>query len=146
MAIVKVPQLVCDRPKCGRAKGTETRTVVEANGRVWQLELCPPHRAWLDRQTALLIETARFVSGPRLPDPPPPPPPAGNGNGNGNGHTEATDIAELLGGAELELPPSNAEIRHWARQGGLKVNDQGKIPAAILEAYNAAHDLVGAAQ
>lgn len=32
-----------------------------------------------------------------------------------------------------------AAMREWARQNGHKVGDKGRIPAAIVEAYNAAH-------
>jgi len=30
-------------------------------------------------------------------------------------------------------------IRHWARKNGHKVGDKGRIPANVLEAYNAAN-------
>jgi hypothetical protein len=32
-----------------------------------------------------------------------------------------------------------AEVREWARQQGHKVNDRGRIPATIMEAYEKAH-------
>lgn len=32
-----------------------------------------------------------------------------------------------------------AEIRAWAKSKGLKVNDRGRIPAAIVEKYDAAN-------
>ncbi|MFI0484954.1 Lsr2 family protein [Actinomadura sp. 9N215] len=33
----------------------------------------------------------------------------------------------------------SAEIREWARQAGIKVNDRGRIPADVVERYEAAH-------
>jgi len=32
-----------------------------------------------------------------------------------------------------------AEIREWARANGRKVNERGRLPATIIEAYEAAH-------
>jgi nucleoid-associated protein Lsr2 len=32
-----------------------------------------------------------------------------------------------------------AEIREWARSNGHKVNERGRIPATIIEAYDKAH-------
>lgn len=32
-----------------------------------------------------------------------------------------------------------AEIREWARANGHKVNERGRIPAAVIEAYEKAH-------
>jgi hypothetical protein len=31
------------------------------------------------------------------------------------------------------------EIREWAKNQGLKVNERGRIPAAVIEQYQAAH-------
>ncbi|MEU5994969.1 Lsr2 family protein [Spirillospora sp. NPDC047418] len=33
----------------------------------------------------------------------------------------------------------SAEIREWARSAGIKVNDRGRIPANVIEQYEAAH-------
>ncbi|WP_242906707.1 histone-like nucleoid-structuring protein Lsr2 [Actinomadura terrae] len=33
----------------------------------------------------------------------------------------------------------SAEIREWARSAGIKVNDRGRIPATVIEQYEAAH-------
>ena len=32
-----------------------------------------------------------------------------------------------------------AEIREWARKNGHKVNERGRIPATVIEAYDKAH-------
>lgn len=33
----------------------------------------------------------------------------------------------------------SAEIREWAKSAGIKVNDRGRIPANVIEQYEAAH-------
>lgn len=45
--------------------------------------------------------------------------------------------APARGGARSEN--NTAEIREWARQNGHAVSERGRISAAVLEAYEAAH-------
>ncbi|MFC9975308.1 Lsr2 family protein [Spirillospora sp. NPDC050679] len=33
----------------------------------------------------------------------------------------------------------SAEIREWAKRQGIKVNERGRIPATVIEQYEAAH-------
>lgn len=33
----------------------------------------------------------------------------------------------------------SAEIREWAKQVGIKVNNRGRVPATVIEKYEAAH-------
>ncbi|MGP4030185.1 histone-like nucleoid-structuring protein Lsr2 [Actinomadura sp. 3N407] len=33
----------------------------------------------------------------------------------------------------------SAEIREWAKSAGIKVNERGRIPASVIEKYEAAH-------
>ncbi|TMR40554.1 histone-like nucleoid-structuring protein Lsr2 [Actinomadura geliboluensis] len=33
----------------------------------------------------------------------------------------------------------SAEIRQWAKVHGIKINERGRIPAAVIEQYQAAH-------
>ena len=47
-------------------------------------------------------------------------------------------------GAERARPanPTGAplsEVREWARQNGHQVSSRGRVPASVIEAYNAAH-------
>ena len=37
--------------------------------------------------------------------------------------------------------PNNAEVRSWARQSGLTINDRGRIPASVLTAYRDSQDV-----
>jgi hypothetical protein len=36
-------------------------------------------------------------------------------------------------------PPSNAEVRSWARQAGLTVSDRGRVPASVMTSYRSAN-------
>ncbi|WP_411093420.1 histone-like nucleoid-structuring protein Lsr2 [Streptomyces sp. 049-1] len=40
---------------------------------------------------------------------------------------------------EVTHGPSAEEVRVWARQNNLQVNDRGRVPAHIKEAYDKAH-------
>ncbi|MBY8880187.1 histone-like nucleoid-structuring protein Lsr2 [Actinacidiphila acidipaludis] len=51
----------------------------------------------------------------------------------GRGRTKA---ARSGGGAS---GPDTAKIRAWAKEKGYEVNDRGRVPAAIREAYETAH-------
>lgn len=35
--------------------------------------------------------------------------------------------------------PDYSDVREWATQNGHKVSDRGRVPASVLEAYEAAH-------
>lgn len=64
------------------------------------------------------------------------------------GHIEAADEAppplEMPddgddGDDPDDSPVSNQQIRDWARENGIEVSDRGKIPASVIEQFNAAH-------
>jgi hypothetical protein len=37
-------------------------------------------------------------------------------------------------------PPSNVEVRAWARQNGFTVSDRGRVPASVMTAFRNAQD------
>jgi hypothetical protein len=39
----------------------------------------------------------------------------------------------------LPVPPSNAEVRSWARHNGFTVSDRGRLPTSVMTAYRNAH-------
>lgn len=43
------------------------------------------------------------------------------------------------GPGESAGPPSNAEVRSWARANGLTISDRGRVPASVLTAFRDAH-------
>jgi hypothetical protein len=57
----------------------------------------------------------------------------GSGRASGGGRSRATG-----GGGRMDREQAGA-IRDWARKNGHQVGEKGRIPATILEAYNAAH-------
>ncbi|MGY1914764.1 Lsr2 family protein [Blastococcus sp. HT6-30] len=57
----------------------------------------------------------------------------GAGRASGGGRTRATG-----GGGRMDREQAGA-IRDWARKNGHAVSDRGRIPASVVEAYEAAH-------
>ncbi|MFF2327338.1 MULTISPECIES: histone-like nucleoid-structuring protein Lsr2 [unclassified Streptomyces] len=47
------------------------------------------------------------------------------------------DARETAGGRRPDRGPEGEAIRLWARANGYLVNDKGRIPASIREAYEA---------
>jgi hypothetical protein len=56
----------------------------------------------------------------------------GGGRPSGGGRSRAT------GGGRMDREQAGA-IRDWARKNGHAVSDRGRIPASVVEAYEAAH-------
>jgi hypothetical protein len=87
-------------------------------GRNYQIDLSAENAAKLREALSPFIDAARKAGG----------------RGSGRGRRQA---------ASAEKPTrSNRDethaIREWARQNGHKVNDRGRIPKSVLEAYQAA--------
>jgi Lsr2 len=55
-----------------------------------------------------------------------------SGRASGGGRSRAT------GGGRMDREQAGA-IRDWARKNGHQVSDRGRIPAGVVEAYEAAH-------
>jgi hypothetical protein len=58
----------------------------------------------------------------------------GSGRASGGGRSRATGG----GGGRMDREQAGA-IRDWARKNGHNVSDRGRIPASVVEAYEAAH-------
>ncbi len=58
---------------------------------------------------------------------------SGGGRASGGGRSRATG-----GGGRMDREQASA-IREWARRNGHQVSDRGRIPASVVEAYEAAH-------
>jgi hypothetical protein len=58
---------------------------------------------------------------------------SGSGRASGGGRSRATG-----GGGRMDREQAGA-IRDWARKNGHAVSDRGRIPASVVEAYEAAH-------
>ena len=57
----------------------------------------------------------------------------GGSRASGGGRSRATG-----GGGRMDREQAGA-IRDWARKNGHEVSDRGRIPASVVEAYEAAH-------
>ena len=60
---------------------------------------------------------------------------AGRGRASGAGRSKATGGS---GAGRMDREQAGA-IRDWARKNGHEVSDRGRIPATVVEAYEAAH-------
>ena len=98
------------------------------DGAAYEIDLCEEHAA------SLREDLASYVGAARRPGPT-----AGGARRGGGGG------GRPRGGGGGEKPAASgdkgktAEMREWARANGHKVNERGRIPAAVVQAYEAAH-------
>lgn len=89
-------------------------------GREYEIDLSEANHKELENSLAGFIESARPVGR------------AGRGRSGTGGNV-----------APKSRPATNREqtqaIREWARQNGHQVNDRGRIPRSVIEAFEAAH-------
>jgi len=84
----------------------------------YEIDLSDAHAAQLRDALALYVANARR---------------AGTlGGSSGGGRSRGG------GGARTDKEQTSA-IREWARRNGYEVNERGRIPSAVLDAYNAQH-------
>ncbi len=104
--------VVCDLPHDGEVEGEETVSF-SFDGTAYEIDVCAKHAKELRDKVSPFVDHARKASGA------------------GVGRRRRT-----RGGPGRER---SAEIRAWAKQRGYKVNERGRIPAAIVAEYDAAH-------
>lgn len=112
--------LVCDLHD-GDVEGEETLTFA-LDGGSYEIDLCEDHAAELRDAMAPYVGAARR-SGRS----------AGTSQRRSSGG--GTPRARRASSGDRDL----ADVRTWARANGHEVNDRGRIPNAVLEAYDAAH-------
>ena len=56
----------------------------------------------------------------------------------GGGRASGTGRSRPTGGGRMDREQAGA-IRDWARKNGHNVSDRGRIPASVVDAYEAAH-------
>jgi hypothetical protein len=98
------------------AVGTVTFSL---ENRSYEIDLSDENTDKLHDALAPFIEHGRQVSG--------------RGTGRGRRRTQAADEKPARSNRE-----ETAAIREWARANGHKVNDRGRIPKSVIEAYQAA--------
>ena len=61
---------------------------------------------------------------------------SGSGGGRGAGSRRGSGASSSTSSSDRQR---TAAIRAWAREQGLEVNERGRIPTRVIEAYDAAH-------
>ena len=116
MAQKTVVTVVCDLPHDGEIEGNETVSFA-FDGASYEIDVCSAHAKELQDTFGPYAEHGRRISA------------AGAG-------------ARRRGRARTRSGPGrerSSEIRAWARQHGHKVSERGRIPASIIQEYEAAH-------
>jgi hypothetical protein len=105
-----VVTVVCDLPHDGEIEGNETVSFA-VDSSAYEIDVCTAHAKELHDIFSGYIEHARRVSvGPRR-----------RKTRTGPGRERSS------------------EIRQWARERGEKVSERGRIPASIIQEYEATH-------
>jgi hypothetical protein len=107
----KVQVILVDDMDGGSADETVSFSL---DGVSYEIDLSTKNAAAFRDAFAQYVGTARKVGG--------------RGAGRGTGRRRST------GGDNR-----TAQIREWARSNGQKVNERGRIPATVIEAYDKAH-------
>jgi hypothetical protein len=110
--------LVCDVCDDGNV-GTTTSTF-GLDGTSYEIDLCDRHAGDLKDGLATFVGNARRAGGS-----------AGGRRGGGSGRRSASPAA-----ADRQR---TQDIRAWAKANGEKINERGRISAAIVERYEKAH-------
>jgi hypothetical protein len=133
MAKTLIVQLTCDRCKAEKGENVEGSETVTFgfDGYDYSLDLCQEHAADFHNTVQGLIGWSSDRSR----------------SGSGRRPRRSSGVEETSGaGGATQAPRSSADrerlkaIRDWARQNGYpELGDRGRIPQAIVAAYDAAH-------
>lgn len=110
--------LVCDLHD-DDTPGTETVSF-GLDGSSYEIDLCDQHAGTMRDSLAQYVASARRTAG-------------------GRGRARSAGAAGAARGRGSSDRQRTAEIRRWAREQGLKVPERGRLPASIVEQYEAAH-------
>jgi hypothetical protein len=113
-----VRQLIDDIDKTEIPEGKGERIEFSLRGATYRIDLNDTNVAKLEKVLAPYIESATKVGG---------------SNGRRHGAKKLNTATSRPRGEEL------AQIRKWAATHGHKVSARGRIPAAVVEAYQTAH-------
>jgi hypothetical protein len=105
-----VVTVVCDLPHDGEIEGNETVSFAVDNA-AYEIDVCSAHAKELHEIFSTYIEHARRLSG-------------------------GVRRRKTRSGPGRER---SSEIRQWARERGEKVSERGRIPASIIQEYEATH-------
>ncbi len=112
MAQKTVVTVVCDLPHDGEIEGNETVSF-SFDGSAYEIDVCSAHAKELHDLFSGYTSHARRVSS----------------------------VARRRSGKSRTGPgrERSSEIRAWARERGEKVSERGRIPASIIQEYEATH-------
>jgi hypothetical protein len=100
--------VICDIPEGGH--GDVVASVTFAIGdKHYEIDLCHPHREQMRRSLVLFTEFARCAS-----------------------------VLPAQQPRTVRTRRTSKEVREWAREQGIELNDRGRIPAMVLGRYEAA--------
>jgi len=116
-------KVTSDVKVCDRCRGWfEAETVViKVDGKSREVELCPVHRAMLDKVLKPFLVNSRPASVQRRSTPK-----TARGRRTANSRTKTG-----------ETPEQREEIRAWARKHGFDIGTRGRISAEVREAHAA---------
>jgi hypothetical protein len=114
MAQKTVVTVVCDLPHDGEIEGNETVSFA-FEGTSYEIDVCSAHAKELQDTFGPYAEHGRRIG-------------AAGAGGRRRGRARTGPGRER-----------SSEIRSWARQRGHKVSERGRIPASIIQEYEAAH-------
>ncbi|MDP9406688.1 MAG: Lsr2 family protein [Actinomycetota bacterium] len=106
--------------------GSEAEETVSfgLDGTQYEIDLSGEHANGLREALSAFIVAARRADG------------SGAGGGRRGGGQRGSGSRSSASTADRQR---TAAIREWAREQGLEVNDRGRIPSRVVEAYDAAH-------
>jgi hypothetical protein len=122
----KVETVVTDDLTGETLTDSEVETVSFAvDGITYEIDLSPTNASSLRNDIAMWIEHARPTTTAR---------PSKNRQGPGNGKGPGNGAGRITADRERSVA-----IREWANAHGHTVSDRGRIAAAVVAAYDAAH-------
>ena len=127
-----VHQLVDDLDGTVLEVGEGETVLFSLDGTAYEIDLTDENAAHLRGALAPYIAAARSISARSTQAAT-----RGRGSGGGGGASGGGD-----GGARKQKRAGQrdyAPVREWAAQNGYTLSERGRVPAAVLEAYDAAH-------
>ncbi|GAA1651427.1 histone-like nucleoid-structuring protein Lsr2 [Microbacterium flavum] len=120
-----VHQLVDDLDGTVLEPGSGETVLFSLDGTAYEIDLTEENASALRDALAPFIGAARSVSAR-----------AGGGARSGGGAPSRSQGAQA---ARRSGQRDYAPVREWAAQNGYTVSERGRVPASVLEAYDAAH-------
>lgn len=125
-----VHQLVDDLDGTVLDVGSGETVLFSIDGTAYEIDLTDENAAALRAAIAPFVAAARSVSARAA------------GTSRGTGSATGVGRSGGSGGAGRQKRAGQrdyAPVREWAAQNGFSVSERGRVPAAVLEAYDAAH-------